>query len=101
MINFSFFNINKKKYLAKNKNYLIIDFLNLKIGSLILFKKINIFFLKKIKIYNKNFNLKIFAILLKHFYIKNISIVKKRRKNVIKKNIHYRKKSLLYIYKIN
>ncbi|AFP83616.1 bL21 family ribosomal protein [Candidatus Carsonella ruddii] len=100
MINFSFFNINKKKYLVKNNNYLIIDFINIKIGSLIIFKKINFFFYKKIKIYNKNFNLKIFAVLLKHFYIKNINIMKKRRKNIIKKNINYRKKSLLYIYKI-
>ncbi|AFP84180.1 putative ribosomal protein L21 [Candidatus Carsonella ruddii HT isolate Thao2000] len=94
------FKINKKMYFCENNNYLITDYLNYNIGSKLIFKNIIYYYNNKIKmdIFGLNFN--IYFIILKHFYIKTITIKKKRRKNVIKKNISYKKKSLIYIQNI-
>ncbi|BFI90964.1 bL21 family ribosomal protein [Candidatus Carsonella ruddii] len=97
---FLIFNINKKMYLAKINNYLIIDYINFSIGSNLIIKKI-VFFENKKKIFdNYGLNYNILITVLKHFNIKSFSIKKKKRKNVLKKNINYKKKTLLYIQNI-
>ncbi|UNB92026.1 hypothetical protein ACJEC8_00380 [Candidatus Carsonella ruddii] len=95
-----FFIIGNKHYFGKINNYLIIDFIKKNIGEKILFKKIIFFFNKKILLNDNGLNFKIFIIILKHFYIKTFSIKKRRRKNFIKKNINYKKKSLIFFQKI-
>lgn len=89
------FNIGNKNYFTKKNNYLIVDFINIETNKKILFKKINFFFEKKIFLNKLNF--KIIAIVLKHFYIKSIFLKKKRRKNVVKKFLNLKKKTLLFI----
>ncbi|XZR52546.1 MAG: hypothetical protein ACM3Q7_00880 [Candidatus Carsonella ruddii] len=100
MNNFLIFNINKKMYFSKLNNYLIVDYLNYYIKTKLIIKKI-IFFENKKIIFDKNgLNFNILIIVLKHFYIKSFNIKKKKRKNILKKNINYKKKSLIYIQNI-
>ncbi|ATX33381.1 hypothetical protein CUN91_00220 [Candidatus Carsonella ruddii] len=94
------FCIGKKIYFSKLNNFLIVDYINKNIGKKIFFKKIFFFFNKKIILDKKGLNLKACFIILKHFYIKSISIKKKRRKNFLKTNINYKKKSLLFLQNI-
>ncbi|MFI4870025.1 MAG: hypothetical protein ACH6QM_00105 [Candidatus Carsonella ruddii] len=95
MNNFFFFKVGKKNYFGKLNNFLIIDYINKNIGTRLLLKKIILVINKKIFI-NKNINLKICLLIIKHFYIKTFSIKKRRRKNFINKNINYKKKSLIF-----
>ncbi|MGP4128209.1 MAG: bL21 family ribosomal protein [Candidatus Carsonella ruddii] len=98
--NFLIFNINKKMYFAKLNNYLIIDYIDYFIGTKLIIKKI-IFFKDKTIVFDKyGLNYHVLITILKHFYIKSFSIKKKKRKNILKKNINYKKKSLLYIQNI-
>ncbi|WMC19819.1 MAG: hypothetical protein NVS86_00885 [Candidatus Carsonella ruddii] len=100
MNNFLIFNINKKMYFTKLNNYLITDYISFNVGSRLIIKKI-IFFENEKIIFDKNgLNFNILIIVLKHFYIKSFSIKKKKRKNVLNKNINYKKKSLIYIQNI-
>ncbi|WMC20413.1 MAG: hypothetical protein PNH44_00890 [Candidatus Carsonella ruddii] len=100
MNNFLIFNINKKMYFTKLNNYLITDYINFNVGSKLIIKKI-IFFEKKKIIFDKNgLNFSILIILLKHFYIRSFNVKKKKRKNVLNKNINHKKKSLIYIQNI-
>ncbi|XZR52955.1 MAG: hypothetical protein ACM3Q5_00880 [Candidatus Carsonella ruddii] len=98
--NFLIFNINKKMYFTKLNNFLIIDYINYYIGTRLVIKKIVLFKNKKVFFDKQGLNYNILITILKHFYIKSFSIKKKKRKNVIKKNINYKKKSLLYIQNI-
>ncbi|MGK2912789.1 MAG: hypothetical protein ACSLEI_00815 [Candidatus Carsonella ruddii] len=98
MNNFFFFKIGKKNYFGKLYNFLIIDYINKNIGSKLILKKIIFIFNKKI-IFNNNINLKIYLLIIKHFYIKTFSIKKRRRKNFLNKNISYKKKSLIFFEK--
>ncbi|WGS66623.1 bL21 family ribosomal protein [Candidatus Carsonella ruddii] len=100
MKNFLIFNINKKMYFAKLNNYLITDHINYDEGSKLIIKKIIFFEDKKIFFDKQGLNYSVLIIILKHFYIKSFSIKKKKRKNVLNKNINYKKKSLLYIQNI-
>ncbi|AFP84000.1 bL21 family ribosomal protein [Candidatus Carsonella ruddii] len=94
------FKINKKIYFCEKNNYLIIDYLNFNIGKKILLKNVIYCFDKKIFFNNYGLNYNVCIIILKHFYIKSLSIKKKKRKNIIKKNTTYKKKSLIYIQNI-
>ncbi|XRA05379.1 MAG: hypothetical protein ACN6LP_00795 [Candidatus Carsonella ruddii] len=98
MNNFFFFKIGKKNYFGKLNNFLIIDYINKNIGTKLVLKKIILIINKKILI-NNNINLKIYLLIIKHFYIKTFSIKKRRRKNFINKNISYKKKSLIFFEK--
>ncbi|WMC19221.1 MAG: hypothetical protein NVS84_00885 [Candidatus Carsonella ruddii] len=100
MKNFLIFNINKKMYFAKLNNYLITDYINYNIGVKLIIKNIIFFDNKKIFFDKYKLNYSILIIILKHFYIKSFSIKKKKRKNILKKNINYKKKSLLYVQNI-
>ncbi|WP_433927954.1 hypothetical protein [Candidatus Carsonella ruddii] len=94
------FLIGKKTYFSKMNNYLIIDYINKNIGTKLIINKIIFYLTNKIIFDNFGLNIKICVIILKHFYIKSISIKKKRRKNFIKNNINYKKKSLLFFQQI-
>ncbi|XOD38937.1 MAG: hypothetical protein ACAF48_00900 [Candidatus Carsonella ruddii] len=94
------FYIGKKIYFSKINNFLIIDYINKKIGKKIFFKKIVFFLQKKIILDEYGLNLNSCFIILKHFYIRSISIKKKKRKNSLKTNINYKKKSLLFLQSI-
>ncbi|AGS06649.1 bL21 family ribosomal protein [Candidatus Carsonella ruddii] len=93
------FYVGNKIYFSKENNYIILDYINKQVGSRLFFNHIDFIYNKNFYI-EKNLHSKIFTIVVKHFFIKSISLKKKRRKTVLKNNICYKKKSLLFCQKI-
>ncbi|BCG49372.1 hypothetical protein [Candidatus Carsonella ruddii] len=97
--NISSFYIGNKIYFFKENNYIVSDYINKQVGTKLVFHNIDFIYNENFYI-DKNLNSKIFIIVVKHFFIKSISLKKKRRKTVLKNNICYKKKSLLFCQKI-